>query len=476
MGIQPLAIDLLETSLRQGDVDTVARHLNKLNISRLSKTQRVRAARFARRAGMLTYGFRCLGFVAQGIDDPNRFSPDEVAEYATLLIHNGGVEEALRILGKLSSLDHPSLLTALAWCHFTKWDYNLAVEPLAKALNLQGDSYWRLALKINLAEAYFGSGRFTQCLKLLSSSVREAESQQSQRLWANALHLRARCYFELNELEKSNRDLNLAWSKFSRLDSPDGILIKRQMVINQAFMRKSVEPLNAFRSFVSQLGAWESLRECDYQKLRIRPTRSLFEHLYYGTPYLAYRRRVREAVSYELRGNDYIWGERNVPTLDLANSQLTRQNQIVLDTFLRDFYRPLNVGRIFSALFPNEHFSYFHSSTRVHQILKRFRKDLRSNNIPLKVNCSGGLYTIIRTQPYSIRIPRNLRESECRVEGIDWLAQIFPKGRKFSVQEACPHLKLSKATLCRLMAQGLSENKIRKHGRGRTTKYSVESG
>jgi tetratricopeptide (TPR) repeat protein len=462
-------IQKCDALIRKGSLPLARELLKNLPISRIPRDARLPLAQLARRLGLLSLGLRLLFPLINRNAKQSRGQMELFAEYAVLLVQNGSVTEAMRLLQDRDLTLHPDALLAMAWCHFERWEYELALPLLRKYIPAQPKPYFNLAGRINLAEALLATKNFAEALELLSSAIIEAEKNQHIRLMANALHLRAQVYAEKKMLKKSDADLFRALSIFGDTNAPDALLIRRQWAFNRAAECGSPKSIQVFRTEALSLKAWESVRECDLQLSKTN--RKILPRLYFGTPYPGYRHRLEKTYSPPV---NFLWGHTESDALDLSQRTkgVTRQNLLLLDILLRDFYLPFSAGGIFSELFPVEIYDPFLSPIRVHQCLKRLRQWFLREKIPLEVVCKNRRYLLRPTAPFSVLIPLALRHESRAESPLDKLVSAFGE-KLFSREEAAQILGFSKATTNRYLLNEISDARIEKIGAGKNTRYRL---
>lgn len=457
--------------VKLGQIPAATRLFRTLPSRKLPEPLRLPLARLARRLGLLSAGFRLLR--SGKVSLAARRDPAWQAELGILLIQNGNVAEAGRLLGRLDPT-HADVLMARGWCEIERWDHAAAVAPLEEHLRQRKDPYWSLAGRVNLGEAYAFSGNLEAALKQLGAALRESEKMPYHRLRANAFHVRAQARFLAGDLARSDADLERAMALFGHHDASDAILIRRQAAINEAHRRGDPGPLRRFRQEAQRAGAWESVREADFELLRLRFDPLLLARLYYGTPYAAYRARLERTFGRGRIPARYLWGSRRGLRWRLDDrasitGSITRQNHHLFEVLLLDFYRPLGAGELFASLFPGERFDHARSPVRVHQALKRLRGWLVSERLPLAVKCQGRRYRLERMGEVGIEITRGGGAVESPVEALR--RTMGP--RWFSAADARSALAVSRASATRYLGQGVACRELETSGRGRATRYRL---
>lgn len=470
-----------EELLRAGEPLRAARILRRLRADDVPPNRRAVVANLARRAGLLKAAFRVLYHGGQ----PAHFEdwrPDERAEYAVALTLVGGSDEAFGILASVSErTPEPSLLFAKAWCYFDRWEHALALPLLTSAQQIEGDPYRRIAGAINLAEAYGGANDPVTARMLLDEAIVETELRDYRRLQANALHLRARIFFETSDLRRSDQDLARARSLFGGTGTTDALLIERQIAINSAFRLGSPLPLHRFRARARRAGAYEDLREIDFQSLRLQHDEKLLRKIFLGTPFPAYRERLRRTYGDIAVEKGLSLGRRSPSFLDLATGEarrgeerkivLARQNLTLARALARDLYVPPSVGGIFHALFPDESFNYLTSPPRVRQALRRLRTELSAEGLPLKLRCRSNRYRLAVGPGFRLRldVPALLRDRPPSDQ--ERLRAGLGAAASFTGRQARALLGHSRSTTLRLLDQLIREGVIERVGRGKNAVY-----
>lgn len=462
--------------LKQGQVVPAARLLRSALPRRIPEERVLEVARIARRTGQISLGLRLLAGRVERKAGRSARQAELRAEYAVLLTLNGCVLEAIHLLDNLDLKLHPDALLAKSWCHFELWEHERAVPLLLEYVERQRSPYYRAAGAINLAEAYLAAGNDAAALDLLSRTIPALKKEGFRRLLANALHWRAQAHGRAGQPTRARADLREALSLFGKTSVSDALLIRRQIAFQAAEEARSAGPIQEFREEARVARDWESVRECDFQALRLRFRRSLYERLYFGTPYEAYRRRMAEAFGETRPPREFLWGDRGAPTLDLARRtgpqerKLTRQNNALIDALLRDFYRPVTVGELFARLFPAERFDPRSSPVRVHQCIRRLRRWLAQAKLPLEVLCEGRLYYLRKTGPIAVRIPVEMRRTITLPGPVEALSARFG-AEFFTAHDARIALGCSKATACRILSGAEASRRTEKTGKGKNTRY-----
>lgn len=190
------------------------------------------------------------------------------------------------------------------------------------------------------------------------------------------------CLREAEQLLKSEDQLRL-------------MFVDKWRTIAQALKTKSVEPLTQFRQLALSRKHWETLRDLDYFRAMLQSESPWAAWVYFGTPHAAFRHRMEKSCGFP----DIATVSRSgtcVQVIDpwFAGDQHGELSHLLMNLLLRDFYRPMRVGEIFSELFWNNPLDLNSSQDRVHQIIRRLRVWINKNNIPFKILEVEGSYAI----------------------------------------------------------------------------------
>jgi tetratricopeptide (TPR) repeat protein len=395
----------------------------------------------------------------------------------------GGGDEAWTLLSGVKNLDRiPQVEIAKAWSCFERWEYEESIPFLKRYLEFENDPYRRSAGFINLAEAYIFSGRQLEASNALDLAFGQIE-KSNHRLLANAYHVRAQLHFEAGRISHSDRDVAAAKLLFGTAPNSDSLLIERQAAINAAFRENDLERLVAARKKFQELRSWENVRELDFRRLSFRSDSRNFRHLYWGTPYPAFRKRMETTYGLSDLGGEYYWKRKhrhylNLQTGDILRgresvSSLTKQNRVLVEALTRDFYSPPSINRLFQRVFPGEPFHFDSSPARVRQAIKRLRKSLVEDRIPLSLSVEHGTFNLILWPEFSIRLESKTHFADRRPSELQTLVQRFSEQRVFTTQEACEALNAPKTTVLRVLADAIRTQRLRREGIGRSTKYRL---
>jgi tetratricopeptide (TPR) repeat protein len=480
-GFQKL-IDACEAEVRSGNVQGLSSRLAKMNVARIPRAHRLPLANICRRAGLTAMGLRFLSPLMSPARDSDAPSSAELAEYAVLLQRLGAVGEALGVLEKVDTAVVPEAFLYRTFCHMSRWDYASAVNELKSYLDADLDAYSRRVGQVNLAVSFFYTGEIERSEELLNSMLNELKpASEFARLNANCFELRSQVYIEQGHLAKAEKDLDAAMAVFGAEQTVDQLFTLKGYAHVNAIKSGDPRPLELFREEALRRKHWESVRDTDLLRLKIRFDDGLFNYLYTGTPFPAYRERILTELNQPAPTSPFILGESHWPCLDLMTSELDGRRVLnrgkishqVLEILLRDFYRPFRLSALFAEIFPNQRFDLDTSKDRVHKALRRARKNWAAQGLPLTIAADGGNYRLKIQGDLAVRILRDRQGiSGPRAHMEKLLLQLSPE-QTFSSRQAREILELSPSSFKRFAAWAVNEGHLLRFGQGPSVFYQV---
>lgn len=469
-----------EEHLRAGDLESARRRLQQLRRANVPRESLRSLANIARRAGLATFALRLLAT----IEGP--LTPQEQAEYAALLCQEGAVDEALALLASIPVSLAPEVDLFKAFCHTSRWQPKLAAQCLEAFIANVESPYLKLQAQLHLAEAEIALGHLSRALELCAQTLNSAREFGFLEIQSTCFGLQAQAHVQRGAFASALLDLTLAANIHKQVSATESTSIHKWFAIIDAMRSKNLAPIAEFCQFARRLGDWESIRECELISLQIEFTQDRFDRLLFGTPFPNYRKMMLERLGRHLPSEFYILGPKTpntAPCLDLISGNIERgerlnpgkKNHQLLEILLRDFFRPLRVGGLFAALFPGEKFDIFSSPTRVHQTLRRTRRWLESENIPVEIREQDGGY-LIEFKPgaeFSFRVP--LEREDVAGLGAQWarLRAHYRDCTPFSPKAAREALGLPRSTFQRLMRWAVAEGKVERLGTHSSVLYRV---
>lgn len=219
-------------------------------------------------------------------------SPAELAEYAVLLQKFGAPVEALKILSRVDKNQAPQAFPYEAFCHFPRWEFDLALKALESYISLIPDGYQNLVGRVNLASALLGAGRMTEASELLDENILLCQKYQHSRLEANCLEMRVQVHIRLGEFIAARKSLEKAEQLIPGKDTWDQLFVQKWKAILQSLSENEPFSIMKFRQEAIRREHWETVRETDLYLLKVKFNKKAFQHLVFGTPYKGYRERI----------------------------------------------------------------------------------------------------------------------------------------------------------------------------------------
>lgn len=476
----------LEGEIRAGRINQVAKKISALRGARIPDEHRLAMANLCRRTGLLTLGMKFL--TPKNLTDRGRWlrevSAAEAAEYAILLQRIGSVDEAMHILGGISDADLPDVHLYRAYCHFNRWEYAEAI-PHLKSYNAAAADYKKLVGEVNLAAAFVMTGQRPEARELLIELCRRAEEGQYHRLHANCHELNASLAIEARDLKAARASLDFASRILSSAQTVDQLFILKSRAFIDALESRSLAPLEEFKKEAAARSDWECLRETDLIALQIEFDRDRFNKLVFGTPFEAYRRRVYALTGKTPDSDALVWGTPGMRGMDLSTGKINTDPELapsekvhqVIQILLRDFYRPVSLGGLFSQLFKGDYFDIFSSPDRVHQGLRRARIWLRESAIPANIVETDGHYSLKLEGDFWFRIPLHREHSDWNRKQLLKLQSVVSSDRLYQASELRALLGLGATPFRRFTNWALESGEIERFGSGPATAYRLkESG
>ncbi|MGE4132758.1 MAG: tetratricopeptide repeat protein [Bdellovibrionales bacterium] len=408
-------IEYCEAAMREGKSHLVAQKMEGLDFSKIPRAARLPMANLGRRAGLFQSALKILRPAI--FLNKNEFSQDaherELAEYAVILERCGAVSEALQLLNRVSNPKQaPEAMLYKAFCLFKTWRYGEAIGDLKRYLQLVRDPYSHFVGHVNLAAALVAEFQYQEAHELLSELISQAQASGYGRLRGNCFELRSQTHMLQGRFHQAEFDLSSAYQIFRHDRTLDQFFVEKWRAVLIALRSSDLDPLQAIQAKARRRRDWESVREGDLFACKVNAEEPRLARLYFGTPFSAYRNRIHRMLEKRPESESYIHGIGKSPCLDLATGEIEGGVPIkpgkslhqVLGLFMRDLYRPIRIGEIFSSLFPNEHFNPYSSPGRVHQTLFRLRQWLSENDLPVVISHSGREYSATITGPFAVRL------------------------------------------------------------------------
>lgn len=443
---------------------------------------RLPLAALCRRAGLIRLGLKLLspliGTGSRGVI--GKAAPKELAEYAALLERKGAVKEALYILSEVDVRRAPEALLYRAFCHFALWEPGAAAACLESYLRMPIDPYLAFMGRVHLTSALIAMEKHAEAQAMLEENIATAKAQGYTRLLLHCYHLRIQSFVANQDWERARADLDMALPVLLDNDAYDRMPFEKWQAVVTAFERKRIEPLLQFRNHALQRRSWENVREADLFTLKLKFDRASADHLLFGTPFEAYRERVRRELNQGPSREYFVFGSENGALVDVFSAHVsgvrtapTAKVRELFCVLLRDFYRPYGVGGLFAGLFPGESFNIFSSPHRVHQIVYRARAWLEENGLPAGIEVTQGKFRLRVTGECGFSVPYEPRPLSRLDSALLDLHRHFGGQDSFTATQARRALSLPLTSFNRLINELVSRKHVFRLGAGRHTRYCL---
>ena len=472
-----------DDDLKAGRGQAAASRLAKINPSAVEREWRLPLARLCRRTGLVSMGLKLLSPLARTKNKRTKIdvTAPEVAEYAALLNLTGASREAARLLAGVDAKEAPQVQLFRAFCHVTRWEYAAAIPHLRAYIQNEADAYMKLVGSVNLASALVFVDAREEAAILLDELVQSAAERGYKRLAANCLEMRAQVYLAGGDFSKARRALEEAHGILQHENTTDQFFVRKWTAVVDALEHGKTGALATLRDEALARGDTESVRETDLFLLRARFDEAKFHHLFFGTPFGDYREHVCKALGRRPEITEYVRGNENAPVFDIRTGEFPNRRlppgklgHRLIATLARDFYRPASLGGLFAELFPGDVFDIFSSPDRVHQVLRRTRRWLEAEGLPIEITEAGGRYRLGHGPEVAFLIPSE-------IEPIDWyqvqchkLATSFGEG-VFTPREGRAALELSPASFTRVTSWALEHARLERFGKGNEITYRLKA-
>lgn len=481
-----LTVAQCDADIRGGQAHAAAKRLQQLNSNKVPREWRLPLANLCRRAGLLNLGMRLLTPIVH----PERASHGvqatsaEIAEYGVLLHRIGATREALLTLEKVDTSLVPDALLYRSFCHFSEWEFAGATKALEAFLQ-QGAAteYMQLVARVNLASAYIGESKFFAALELLKQNIEEARANKYSRLQGNCHELLAQIHLHQSDFTKARAELTTAEELLGGNQTFDQLFVKKWTAIAHGLENREVQPILQFRREALERGDWESVREADRFALKVDFDEARFMHLMFGTPFEGYRDLICKELGRSIESQAYLYGDQSAQQMNVSTGEVSDGSQIAVGTkchqlievLLRDLYRPQRLGAIFAELCPSEHFDLFSSPDRVHQLLRRTRRWIEAETLPIEISEEKGFYSLKMTGPFAFLVPLRRQPVDTMNRHFQKLYSSFKTSPAFTARQARVAVSLPRTSFQNFINWAIENGHVEKLGSNRDTCYRISS-
>jgi len=459
----------IELMIRSGKSSEAHKLLNAIGAASgdLKRGEKLRYANLARRIGSGALALKILNPILRPrthyAEPPT--VPEEI-EYAACLRSEGAPLEALAILKDIDAEKFPEAHLQRATCMIGQWKYLEAVPHLKSYVaSFKSTTYAQMVGKINLLAAYIYEGFWKEANLLLSEMQRDVDPVEHGLLRLNLLELAAQVAIAEGDSDAALKYLQEG-AEHMKVSSHSvyEMLIEKWSAIVASMQSGTIAPeLATVRSKAVTMRHWETVRDCDFYMAKQNGDVNSLIHLYFGTPFSGFRKKIIEALgSIDQIPESYAWTTHRGPAsrifdlrsacvidgaADLGVGKVLHRFLIQMSC---DFYRPKRILSIYSNVFPDQYFT-LGSMNRVHQLIRRFREWTDAHRIPLRVEKDHDGFRLGFSGPFAIALPRDvlpLGERELTLGKLRATLSV----NSFTTREAMQVLGMSQPSVHRLLA------------------------
>lgn len=476
----------LEGLVRSGKVDEARAELEKLARRGIKREDALAAAEIARRLNLPLTSLRILSkYVRGSLKGPASATVEETLEYAGALIQIGAQFEAEVLLSKISSVQAPKVLLLRSFLCFARWQYREALPLLKEYLHKDLNSYDRIVAQLNYAAALVDQKKTSESEKLISELLKLTDSKDLKRVKANVYEIQAENLLVQKRFSEAVKVLALAEKELNSAKVWDGLHIKKWKLFAEAShlsQKKLLSRAAALTETAREIHDWESVREIDrFLCLKLSDFERL-QHLYFGTPYDAYRKRLLYEFGEKTIPKQYNWFASDSTTakrtLNLSDGTIEAvkeplQNGGVLHRLIQgllsDFYLPKGIGSLHALIYPGEYFNPISGPSKVHRVISRAREWIKKEKLGFEIIEVGTGYQLLPSSKVKVRITANdsRKHPEVRI-----LFDRFQDGF-FTSSQAGKVLQIPSRTLRRYLTELVSVGALERTGEMTKSKYRV---
>jgi hypothetical protein len=415
-----------------------------------------------------------------------------VVLYAAALAKIGAFSESWELFDqvKFNSEVQPIVFLHMGMALLGQWNYaegKKYFESYLHSTEVRG--YQKLIGEINLASCLAVIGDSINAKKILKNFDRLQE--EFPLLYLNSRELLLQIYSNEDNFVEAGKLCEFIRTKINVSGTGHyANLIRKWELINESRQAKQLHSeWSRFQRDAEVNKDYEIFRDLDFFKALIENDQALLMRLYLGTPYSAYKQRI-SSVSRNSSDEFYhcfldfhknlkkpqnspvffIDLNKEVIALKSINYQLPKRVCDLLRCLLKDFYRPIYLGDLFSSIYRGEYFNPFSSTKRLEKLIQRVQHYFRQFGIQLKIYSKNKTYWLQFNSDLRIRISNQMNYSD-RTEIEHWLEKSGVQN--FSRKQIQKILKVSKAKMNRTIRQLEQEAKLIRYGKGKMVRYQL---
>jgi tetratricopeptide (TPR) repeat protein len=419
-------------------------------------------------------------------DGRSSASPDVLSAYANSLLNIGALEEAKACIAKVR--DHDEAIFVRALIDFAQWNYRAAIPKLIDYTKSQRISpYRRLVGQVNLASAYISEGDLVRARSLLDQVISAlTHDPQGLLLLGNSLELFSQIEIQTKNWLEARNKLKRAHEILGSFHGRYLLYVKKwNSILDLLESPKNTSSLLSVRTEAQGLRNWETLRDCDFHLGWLTQSQELLRRVYWGTPYKPFRDRLIRMASLEISpARNLLFSPEDllhdplVIAWDVQGSARLSQSgstvAVLIQTLLKDIYKPPRMGLMFSALYPKEHFNPFTSAPRVRNTVFRFNTWAAQKNIPFQCEIIKGDFVLRGPTGAGIRSLGSTKTKSKSGLQLQEFRRLFGS-KSFSSRDLARVLGISVRSANLLIKEGCEKKRIKKISSSRSSRFLFSS-
>lgn len=386
----------LETLTKQGDTQQVSEIINRLVLKRIPRELAAQLAQICFRNSLYIQSLRILNpIVCPPTPISPKPQPTEIIAYATALVSLNMNREARNLLQQLDTTINPEALLIESFSYFGEWSYEKTIPLLKRfSTNPRVSLYRQIVGKVNLAAAYVTSAQQIEAENLLLELLKVTSERNFRLLQGNTLELLAQLEIQKKNYSKALEYLNEAKQIFPDSTSIYFFFVKKWECICRLLLsphsKELIKSCESLKSEALKWRHWETARDIDLYIAFATNNMDLIQKLVQGTPNSNYIKKIELLFGYKITpekifklrsDNDITPPKVSFDFIKISERIQTNKYQNKLFTLLtKDFYRPVNLGYLFSQLHPEENFNPLTSEKRILNQIYTLAQNLNTDN------------------------------------------------------------------------------------------------
>lgn len=487
----------IDELIRCGKRELAGQKIKEIKINLIPRPHINSMANLARRTGQTNLAWQMIApLIRPKFPLATPATDIEKATYSNILLALGAIPEAVELL-ESTNPESPEINLAFAFAHISRWDYLAAIPKLR--LYLRSDKinlYEKMIAQVNLAASYVATGNSKEGSPLLKEILEVTSQNDWHLLNRNALEISAQLAIQLEKWTEGENLLKRAMLDKEVEFNLDNFFVTKWQAIMKLLKNgpspEALTELAEIRNLAVTNKHWETIRDCDfYQAIRTQNS-ALALRLYFGTPFMSYRKRLMDSASDWLTlPAAYEWqvsGQASKRVFNLSQGEEVQGTARVkpgtalyraLTALTSDFYRPFSVGSLHSLVFPKEHFNPDSSPRRVSFLIQRLRGWIKDNHLPLLIISERDGFKLQATEPFTFLLEKSSPpKTATHSEPAQYLALVKKikaqsSSKPLKTSEISEITKLSVRSIRYFLKWAIEKNKILKVGTGRESRYKI---